>query len=96
MKIFYVIGLVFFIIIHAVSLVHSDGPSDEMIRSAFKQILAEADKNKDGKLQMAECKTIFKDKKKGEADCGFWDANHDGIITEEEYVSQVKSLRKKK
>jgi hypothetical protein len=45
---------------------------------------------------MEECKAIFRDKKKGEAECGFWDANHDGVITEEKYVSQVKSLRKKK
>ena len=96
MKAIHIFVLVFLITIGAVSLVRSAGPSDEMVRNAYKQVLLEADKNKDGKLSVEECKAMFKDKTKGEKNCGFWDADHDGVITEDEYVSQVMSLQKKK
>lgn len=88
--------LVCVVITGAVSLVQSAGPSDQMARSAFKQILSEADKNKDGKLSMAECKAMFKDPAAGDKKCSFWDANHDGIITEDEYASQAMNIGKKK
>jgi hypothetical protein len=91
-----ILFLVSVIAISTVSLVCAAGLSDEMARNAYKQILSEADKNKDGKLSLAECKAIFKDKAKAEKNCGFWDVNHDGVIMEDEYVGQVLSLRKKK
>jgi Ca2+-binding EF-hand superfamily protein len=96
MKVINILCLVFAITVGIVSLVRSTGLPDEMARNAYKQVLFEADKNKDGKLSVAECKAMFKDKIKGEKNCDFWDADHDGLITEEEYVSQVMSLRKKK
>ena len=50
MKTINIFVLICVVITGAVSLVQSAGPSDQMARSAFKQILSEADKNKDGKL----------------------------------------------
>ena len=96
MKAISILALVCIVTIGTVSLVHSAGPSDEMARNAFKQILAEADKNKDGNLSLSECKAMFKDAAIGEKKCGFWDANHDGIITEDEYAKQAMSLQRKK
>jgi len=66
------------------------GPSDEMIKGAYRQILAGADKNGDGKLSMTECTSISSNKTKTEKDCKYWDANGDGTITEDEYVSQAR------
>ena len=66
------------------------GPSDERIKGAYRQILGAADKNGDGKLSMAECTAISRDKNKIEKDCKYWDANGDGTITEDEYVSQAR------
>ena len=68
------------------------GPSDDRIKGAYQQILAEADKNRDGKLSMSECMAVWKDKKTGEKNCKYWDANGDGVITEEEYVKQVRKI----
>jgi hypothetical protein len=79
-----------------VSLAYSAGPSDEFARNAFKQILSQADANKDGKLSLTECKGIYKDAAKAEKNCTFWDANKDGTITEDEYVGQAMSMGKKK
>jgi hypothetical protein len=66
------------------------GPPAEIIKSAYRQILAGADKNGDGKLNMAECTSISQNKSKIEKDCKYWDANGDGIITEDEYVNQAR------
>jgi hypothetical protein len=66
------------------------GPSDERIKGAYQQILGTADKNGDGKLSMAECTSISRDKAKIEKDCKYWDVNGDGTITEDEYVSQAR------
>jgi Ca2+-binding EF-hand superfamily protein len=68
------------------------GPSDEMLKGAFRDILAKADRNRDGKLSMDECMAIWKDRQKGEKDCRYWDANGDGVITEDEYVRQVRKI----
>ena len=68
------------------------GPPAEVISGAYRQILGAADKNGDGKLSMEECLSTSKNKKKAEKDCKYWDANGDGVITEDEYVKQVKKL----
>jgi hypothetical protein len=68
------------------------GPPDEMIKGAYRQILAGADKNGDGKLSMAECTSISSNKSKIEKDCRYWDANGDGVITEDEYVKQARRI----
>ena len=68
------------------------GPSDDMIKGAYRDILAQADTNRDGKLSASECLAIWKNKQKGEKDCRYWDANGDGVITEDEYVKQVRKI----
>ncbi len=68
------------------------GPSDDLIKANYREILTEADKNRDGKLSMSECMAIWKDKQMGEKNCKYWDANGDGIITEDEYVKQVRKI----
>lgn len=77
-------------------LVYAAGPSDEFARKAFREILSQADTDKDGKLSLTECKAMWKDAATAEKNCTFWDANHDGTITEDEYVSQGMSKGKKK
>jgi hypothetical protein len=72
------------------------GIPTEAIKSAYQQVLAGADKNGDGKLSLKECMAISKDQKKMEKDCKYWDANGDGLITEDEYVQQVKKNGAKK
>jgi hypothetical protein len=82
-------------LISGFGLAQPAGPTDQMIKNAFQQIKASADTDKDGKLTVSECKAIYKDKNKAEKNCTFWDANKDGIVTEEEYVSQAKNIGKK-
>jgi hypothetical protein len=88
--------LVSIIIISSVSIAYPAGPSDERIRSVYREIVLQADTNKDGKLSVIECKTIYKDKAIAEKNCNFWDVNRDGVITEDEYVQQASSFGKKK
>ncbi len=74
----------------------ADQAQEQRTRDAFKMILEQADTNKDGKLSMAECMAMYKDKNMAEKNCTFWDINKDGFITEDEYVKQASSLSKKK
>jgi hypothetical protein len=73
-------------------LAQEKGPPAEAMKNVYRQILAGADKNGDGKLSQAECMSISKNKSKIEKDCKYWDANGDGFITEEEYVRQGKAI----
>lgn len=89
--------LIFVCIITATAcLVYAADPSDEFARKAFREILSQADTDKDGKLSLTECKAMWKDAAMAEKNCTFWDANHDGTITEDEYLSQSMSKEKKK
>jgi Ca2+-binding EF-hand superfamily protein len=72
------------------------GPPEHNIREAFRMILSQADTNKDGKLSAAECRAMWKDKGTADKNCGFWDVDKDGVITEAEYVQQASSFGKKK
>ncbi len=72
------------------------GPLEDNFRNAFKQILSQVDTNKDGKLSVAECKSIYKDKNIAEKNCTFWDADKNGVITETEYVNQGSNIVKRK
>jgi Ca2+-binding EF-hand superfamily protein len=65
-------------------------------RAAFKQLLAETDKNHDGKISRAEHFAIWKDKVQGEKNFKMWDLNNDGYITEEEYVKAVGSTTRER
>ena len=96
MKSFGIFSVLFIVLTSSVVTSHSAGLSEERIRSAFKLILTEADTNKDGKLSVSECKAGYKDPAMAEKNCKFWDADHDGIITEDEYVRQGMSFGKKK
>jgi len=89
-------SLVFITMASTVFTTHSAGLSDERIRSAYRLILSEADRNKDGKLSVSECKAGYKDPAMAEKNCKFWDTDNDGIITEDEYVRQGMSFGKKK
>ena len=75
---------------------YTAGAPEQNIREAYKMILSQVDANKDGKLSVAECMAIYKDKSVAEKNCTFWDADKDGIITEDEYVKQGSNLGKKK
>jgi hypothetical protein len=41
---------------------------------------------------MDECMAISRDKKKIAKDCKYWDADGNGVITEDEYVKQVLKI----
>jgi hypothetical protein len=79
-----------YVLVPGVSPAQQRGPSDDMIKGAYQKVLAEADKNRDGKLSMSGCVAVWKDKKTAEKNCKYWDANGDGVITEDEYVQQVR------
>jgi Ca2+-binding EF-hand superfamily protein len=78
-------------LIGGVSLAQDGGMSTEAIKNAYRQMLAGADKNGDGKISMQECRATSSAKGM-EKNCNYWDANGDGVITQEEYVQQVKKL----
>jgi Ca2+-binding EF-hand superfamily protein len=65
-------------------------------RAAFKQLLAETDKNHDDKISRAEHLAIWKDKDYGEKNFKMWDLNNDGYITEEEYVKAVGNITRER
>lgn len=71
------------------------GPSDARTKNIFQQIKAAADSNKDGKLTVNECMAIYKNKQMAEKNCKYWDADKDGVITEDEYVSQANKKMKR-
>ena len=87
---------VLFITAVIVSPGYTAGPSEQNIKEAYKMILSQADANKDGKLSATECMAVYTDKSMAEKNCAFWDADKDGVITEDEYVKQALSKGKKK
>ena len=68
---------------------------EEFARSAYKKLLAEVDKNRDGKLSKAEHQMIWKDKVEAEKSFKMWDLNKDGFITEQEYVKAITDMGRK-
>jgi hypothetical protein len=82
----------FIILSGSVSVAGEKAAREDLIRNAYQQIRTATDKNGDGKISMAECMAISKNKKKIEKDCKYWDADGNGIITEDEYVKQVKKI----
>ncbi|HEX2769967.1 MAG TPA: hypothetical protein VHN12_11870 [Geobacteraceae bacterium] len=91
-----IVSTALFITVFMASPGRTAGPPEQNIRKAYKMILSQVDENKDGKLSVTECKGIYKDKRMAEKNCTFWDADKDGIITEDEYVKQGLSLGRKK
>lgn len=88
--------LMFVIMTSTVTISHAAGPSEERARGAYKMILSATDANQDGKMSSSECKAMYSDPAIAAKNCTFWDANHDGIITADEYAAQVMSIGKKK
>jgi hypothetical protein len=95
MKFFKIVLIVFVFVSGAATISFSAGPSDERVRTVYKELLAATDTNKDGKLSVPECLAIYKDPAMADKNCKFWDVDHDGVITEDEYVGQVQSIGKK-
>ena len=79
----------FLILSDNISFAKGKPAREDLIRNAYRQICTAADKNGDGKISMDECMAISRDKKKIEKDCKYWDADGNGVITEDEYVKQV-------
>jgi len=81
-----------------VPVIHATSQKDmeKSARDAYKLLLQETDKNKDGKISKVEFFAIWKDKKVAEEKYILWDVNKDGYITEEEYVKVVMDIGKKK
>jgi len=82
----------FLIFSGSVSFAKPKAAREDLIRNAYRQILTAADKNGDGKISMDECMAISRDKKKIAKDCKYWDADGNGVITEDEYVKQVLKI----
>jgi hypothetical protein len=76
----------------SVSIAKPKAAREDLIRNAYRQICTAADKNGDGKISTDECMAISRDKKKIAKDCKYWDADGNGVITEDEYVNQVKKI----
>jgi Ca2+-binding EF-hand superfamily protein len=91
-----IVSAALFITTVIVSPGYTGGPPEQNMKAAYKMILAQVDVNKDGKLSVAECMAIYKDKSMAKKNCTFWDADKDGVITEAEYVKQGSNLGKKK
>jgi len=85
-------------VIVSFSLIAQDAAKkmEQTARDAYKELLKETDKNKDGKISRAEFYAIWKDKKVAEEKYKFWDVNKDGYITEEEYVKAVLDIGRKR
>ncbi len=88
--------LILMFMISTSTISHAAGPSEERARSAYKMILEATDVNKDGQMSGTECKAVYSDPAIADKNCTFWDADHDGIITEDEYVKQAMSIGDKK
>jgi Ca2+-binding EF-hand superfamily protein len=84
-----------FMLIGRVLWAQDRGIPTEAIKNAYRQILAGADKNNDGKISTQECRAMSTAKEM-EKSCRYWDTNGDGVITEDEYVQQVKKIGNRK
>jgi Ca2+-binding EF-hand superfamily protein len=92
----FVLALAGFVILCPFTQGHAANVSEEHLKSSYTMLLEQVDTNKDGKLAVAECMSIYKNPSMAEKNCTFWDVDKDGFIKQDEYVSQVKSLGNKK
>ena len=67
-------------------------PPEQTVREVYGQIRTTADTDGDGTLTVVECKAMLTDPAVAERNCRFWDADKDGIITEDEYVERVRRV----
>jgi Ca2+-binding EF-hand superfamily protein len=85
-----------FLVISTVISAQGLKDKEKNIHDAYKMLLKETDKNKDGKISKAEYYAIWKDKKIAEEKYKVWDTNKDGFITEDEYVKVIMDMPRKK
>jgi hypothetical protein len=64
-------------------------PPEQTVREVFVQVRTVADTNQDGALSVEECTSLLTDRQQAQRNCRFWDADKDGILTEDEYVERV-------
>jgi Ca2+-binding EF-hand superfamily protein len=91
--------MLFLLLMGAFLAVNTQEPAksvEKNARAAYKEILKETDKDKDGKLSKKEFYSIWKDQQVAEKNYKAWDTNKDGFITEEEYVKAAVDMGKKK
>ena len=69
---------------------------EKNVRKAYKGLLKETDKDKDGKISKTEYFAIWKDKNVAAENYKTWDVDKDGFITEDEYVKVAMRPEKKK
>lgn len=84
--------LLLVVVLGCVEAAHAAGPSDENFKRVFRELLSAVDTNKDGRMSQAECRVIYSSPAMAEKNCGFWDINKDGVVTEAEYVKQAWNL----
>jgi hypothetical protein len=65
---------------------------ESAIKDAYKKLLTEVDKNRDGKISKAEHNMLWKDPAKAESNWKIWDLNKDGFVTEDEYVKAIRNM----
>lgn len=82
--------------INMVPLSHAAGIPDRQVRVLYGQLLSATDANQDGQVSVVECQGIYADPVLAEQKCQYWDADGDGIITEDDYVQKVMNMGKKK
>ena len=91
-----ILSAALFIAMVMVSPGNAAGPPEQHAKEAYKMLLSQVDANKDGKLAVAECMAIYKDKSVAEKNCTSWDTDKDGTITEAEYTNRAVNLGKRK
>jgi Ca2+-binding EF-hand superfamily protein len=96
MKTFITLLTIIFISAAIIGKAQDQKQIEKNIRQAYKDLLKETDKDKDGKISKAEYFAIWKDKKVAEEKYKPWDINKDGYITEDEYVKVAMDMGKKK
>lgn len=65
-------------------------------KRAFAELCQRLDRDRDGKLNKTEFMGMYGDAGVAESKYRMWDVNADGYITEEEYVSVVRSIGNKR
>jgi len=96
MRTFFITAIIAAMAIVPLDIARGQKEMEKNVRQAYKDLLKETDKDKDGKISKTEFYAIWKDKKIADKNYKAWDTNQDGYITEDEYVKAVMDIGKKK